>query len=264
MRARNGSHAQQGQIGARPRAMLSGDASKLNTNESRPLHQDQLQSGRSQGASASKPSANTATGHSAQKHKDKRAQLRLWNEEGKKASLKGYKDLKPDEVCVKCGKRHRGECRMCSCGGWHKEANCRGKKGAKTGETGHQPNAAKPQQEVGEELPMMDRIALLIVLSRIIHTEQGAATFADLMNAGDRPGYHSGRQQQQQGTKPGEEPQYLDQFDELQQLSHNIRTDEDVARFVKLVNACDCPSHSPLEQEPQDYADTSMAGWEEW
>ena len=264
MRARNGSHAQQGQIGARRSATLSGDASKLNTNESRPLHQDQLQSGRSQEASASKPSANTATRDSKQKHRDKRAQLRQWHEEGKKASLKGYEDLKPHEVCLKCGKRHRGECRMCSCGGRHKEANCRAKRRAKAGETGRKPNdfvAASPQQEVGEKPPAIDRRELLEVLSRNIYTEQGAAIYRKLVDAGDCPAYLP---DQQLEAKPGEDLQGFDQFKVLQMASHRIRTEEGVADFISVVNAGDRPVHFPGAQEPQKNAIAAMPGWEEW
>ena len=258
------SHAQPGQIGAKRSATLSGAASKSNNDESRPPHQDQLQSGRSQEASASKPSANTASGQSTQKHRDKRAQLRQWHEEGKKASLKGYKDLKPHEFCPTCGKRHRGECRTCSCGGWHKEANCLAKKRATTGDTGRKPNdfvAARPQQEVGEKPPAMDRRELLEVLSRNIYTEQGAATYTKLMEAGDRPAHLP---DWQLGAKPGEYPRGFDQFTVLQMASHRIRTEEGVANFISVVNAGDRPVHFPWAQEPQKNADAAMAGWEEW
>ena len=142
-----------------------------------------------------------------QKSRDKRTALRLQVEEAKKASKETgtpkeadpkAKELAPGELCPKCHNRHKGECRKCSCGGWHKEANC-----PRTGKKGDKPkpavDAAKPQPRTNTGnkalLPAMDRDELIQEASFNVRSEAGKDQFMKLMNAGARPGTRPVKQQ---------------------------------------------------------------------
>ena len=142
-----------------------------------------------------------------EKHKAKRAEKRQKLEEAKKGSSeKGDKPdskgkgLSNNEVCSTCGKRHKGTCRMCPCGTFHKKETCP-TKGIKPANLKDAPQPDKPAWQTQpkgaattQQQPVaMDRDELLQEASRRVTTPAGRETFIRLMNTGDRPGMPPGK-----------------------------------------------------------------------
>jgi hypothetical protein len=143
-----------------------------------------------------------------------------------------------------------GECRKCSCGGWHKEANCTKGKGALNG----------PQQdaEFGSQPPAMDRSEVLQELSCRVATEHGIHALDWLRQQGDRRGHRPWLQQE---TESEQQHQTMDQMGVLQELSRRVRTEHGIEALTMLMDASARSGHSQWQQELHNNMQPSEDKW---